>query len=161
MLAVTVEMGVQTWFACSQFSLFSFCPPRLLTQETLALPSRRDKEVEGPSLLLQISCNCRVIKWLKKNERKKWCRRGRKNGHKGVKWAHREMIDVSRGTAFADSYQRGQPFAHYSHLLAAWDQWLHSNNNRQPWPFLINSNCKLTCWTITSVLWDTTELVLL
>ena len=54
------------------------CAPCLLTQETLALPRHRDKEVEGPSLPLQISCNCRVIKkdwetffWKKTEEERK------------------------------------------------------------------------------------------
>lgn len=63
---------------CFFRSSSSFCP---LTQETLALPRQRDKEVEGPSLPLQISCNCRVIKrlWEKKRERKPR-KRGRENG---------------------------------------------------------------------------------
>lgn len=117
---------------CLFLSSSSFCP---LTQETLALPRHTDKEVEGPSLPLQISCNCRVIKRSGEGEKKR------------KKKAEEERTDTMWRTEqpekwlmwavtlwFTDSYQPGQPFAHYSRLRAAEDWWLRSNNHHQPWP---------------------------
>lgn len=80
---------------CLFLSSSSFCP---LTQETLALPRHTDKEVEGPSLPLQISCNCRVIKKIRGGKKKEKESRGRENGHNVENLAAGEMIDVSRDT---------------------------------------------------------------
>lgn len=112
----------------NSLSSSSFCP---LTQETLALPRQGDKEVEGPSLPLQISCNCRVIKG-----------RETESGGREEEWTDtmgrieqpEKWLMWAATLWFADSYQRGQPFAHYSRLRAAEDQWLRSHNHHQPWP---------------------------
>lgn len=126
----------------NSLSVSSFCP---LTQETLALPRQRDKEVEGPSLPLQISCNCRVIKKIGKRKKR------RENGHNGANWAAREMIDVSCDTVVRWQLSARATFCSLQSSTCSRGPVAALKQSPPALTPLINSNCKLSSWTITSL----------